>query len=133
MDTLDTSKRSLKKFGMTMGAALLVITLLMLIRHRREAGCPVFIAFLFFSLGLAAPGLLRPFYVLWMRFALVLGWINTRLILGVLFYLVFTPIAIVLRLLRTDLLDVRIEKQRESYWKKKEKVENRLERYDRQF
>ena len=40
---------------------------------------------------LSVHAVLRPIYVGWMKFAFVLGWINTRLILGLFFYLILTP------------------------------------------
>jgi len=77
--------------------------------------------------------LLKPLYALWMKFALVLSWINTRLILIILFYLVFTPIGLILKLLRKDLLDKKIIKAEKSYWRKKEKNELGLVAYEKQF
>ena len=53
----------------------------------------------------------------------MLGWINTRLILFIIFYLVFTPIGLVMRLFGVDLLDKKIDKNKNSYWRRKEKVE----------
>ena len=54
------------------------------------------------ALGYAAPGVLRHPSALWWRVLHALGWVNTRLILGVLFFLVFTPMGFVLRLTGWD-------------------------------
>ena len=48
-----------------------------------------------------------------------LGWLNTRLILGLVFYLMITPLGLLIRLAGTDLLDEKIDKKAESYWKKR--------------
>ncbi len=64
--------------------------------------------------------LLRPLYIGWMAFAFVLGWVNTRLILGIFFYLILTPIGLILRLTGKDLLDRRIDHQASSYWVKRD-------------
>lgn len=116
-----------------MGIAFLVITLIIFIKHKYSIMPTVFISAVFFALAFITPLILKPIYIAWMRFAFVLGWINTRLILAVMFYLVFTPAGIILRLLRKDLLDRRIEKGNQSYWKKKETpVINPLQ-YEKQF
>ncbi len=60
------------------------------------------------------PRLLRPLYVSWMMFAAVLGWINTRLILGVIFFCVFTPIALFFKMIGKDPL-ARKFSSKESY------------------
>lgn len=72
---------------------------------------------------------LKPIYDLWMKFAAVLAWVNTRIILIVMFYLVFTPVGLVMRLFGMEQLDRRLEKEKESYWVKKDKKTN----YERQF
>lgn len=77
--------------------------------------------------------LLKPLYALWMKFALVLSWINTRIILFLMFYLIFTPLGLILKLLGKDLLDIKINKSAKSYWRKKEKNEFGLSSYERQF
>jgi hypothetical protein len=68
-----------------------------------------------------------------MRFAYLLAWINTRLILCAIFYLVFTPIGLVMRLLKIDPLDRKIDKNKNSYWIKKEKKDFCPLDYERQF
>lgn len=75
-------------------------------------------------LGLLVPGLLVPFYTFWMGYvAAPLGWFNTRLILGIVFFLMFTPMALVLWVRRkvspaADPLR-RAEQPGGSYWKRR--------------
>ena len=68
-----------------------------------------------------------------MKFAHVLGWINTRLLLGLFFYLVMTPVALVLRLAGKDLLQQRLDRSAKSYWVKREPAPTDPERYERLF
>lgn len=83
--------------------------------------CVVSIGAVLGLLGVLVPGLLIPFYKFWMRFvAAPLGWFNTRLILGVVFFIMFTPMALALWVRRqlkpeTDALD-RADRPG-SYWK----------------
>jgi hypothetical protein len=52
--------------------------------------------------GLVLPAVLRPVFYVWMMLGHVLGWINTRIILGLVFFLMFAPIALLLRILGKD-------------------------------
>lgn len=133
MEKLKLDKENLRKFGITMGIAFFVITLLIVIRHKHNILPTFIISAIFFIMAFSAPALLKLIYIFWMRLAFILGWINTRIILITLFYLIFTPIGLGMRLFGRDLLDRRIEKNKETYWRKKEKREfNRLD-YERQF
>ena len=57
---------------------------------------------LLMALALAWPQRLTQVYRLWMRIGEGLGWINTRLLLGALFYLLFTPVGVYMRLRGKD-------------------------------
>ncbi len=133
MEKLILDKQNLKKFGITMGIAFLVITLLILFKRGHIGLSTSLISALFFISALIAPNLLRPVYILWMKLAFFLSWINTRLILALLFYLIFTPIGLIMKLFRIDVLDKKIDKNKNSYWHKKEKAGINKENYQRQF
>lgn len=132
MEKLNLDKRTLRKFGITMASVFLVISSLFFFRHKYNAAVnslAVFCVFIF--MGLVLPVLLKPVYIAWMRFAFILGWINTRVILVIVFYLVFTPLGLLMRLFRIDLLE---RKSRAgSYWKKKEKTGGGILDYERRF
>jgi hypothetical protein len=67
-----------------------------------------------------------------MRFAHALGWVNTRIILTLVYLLTFTPLAIIFRLMGKDPMERRFEAV-ESYWIKREQKEFGCEDYRRQF
>jgi len=128
---LDT--KNLRKFGITMGIAFAVITFFILFRHKQGIFATLNVSILFFIFAFIMTNLLKPVYILWMKLAFILGWINTRLILIIAFYLVLTPMSIIIRLLGKDLLDRKINKNMGSYWHNKEvKAFNPLD-YERQF
>ena len=54
------------------------------------------------SLALLLPSILAPVYKVWMNVGHVLGWINTRIILGVIFYFLLLPIGLLMRLFGKD-------------------------------
>jgi hypothetical protein len=88
---------------------------------------------LFLLAGIAAPGILKPVYLAWMTFAFLLGWINTRVILGLFFYCVMTPVGLVLRLTGKDLLEEKLDRTARSYWRKRERRPVEPGRYERLF
>lgn len=71
--------------------------------------------------------------MVWMKFAYLLGWINSRILLIIIFYLVFAPTGLVMRLLRVDLLDRKIEKDKPSYWKTKDDLDSSPLGYEKRF
>lgn len=76
---------------------------------------PWAIAVVFVLLGLLAPRSLKPVYELWMKIGHVLGWINGRIILTLIFVLVITPMALVMKLLKRDTMARQLEPQRITY------------------
>lgn len=133
MEKIKLDKSALKKYGIIMGVAFLLIAALLFLRHRHNPLLFVLLAALFFTAGLLYPRVLKPIYNIWMRMAFVLGWLNTRLILLVLFYIVFMPVGLFLKLFRIDPLDRKFEKEKPSYWKKREDEAYANGSYERQF
>ena len=72
----------------------------------------------FFLVALFKAEILRPFNKLWMSFGLVLGMIVSPIVMGVIFFAIFTPIAILMRLFGRDELVLQF-KTRASYWNKR--------------
>lgn len=80
-----------------------------------KTSLPLFISAILATIALIIPILLKPFYFVWMYVAFILGWINTRLILGILFYLLFTPIGILMKILRQDPMNRKTRTPESSY------------------
>jgi len=77
--------------------------------------------------------LMEPIYLKWMKVAHFIGTVISGIILSVLFYIVFAPVGIFLRIIKKDLLNQNIEKDTESYWIKKEAEKFDPKRYQQQF
>ena len=69
----------------------------------------------------------------WMAFANVLARVNTRILLVLFFFVVITPVAVVMRLFGKDLLSQRLEPGTETYWKPKAQSPLDPQSYLRQF
>ena len=127
------SKRELRKFGLTVGTAFAVLGTISWWRgHEIPPRVLWSLGALLFVPGLLVPGILGPVHRAWMAFAMVLGHINTRIILGVVYYLVITPVGLVMRLFR-DPLDRSLRKPSESQWIKRELGPVDPARYEHQF
>jgi len=99
----------------------------------RESSIYWFGASAFFAFcAIAAPMVLLPLYRLWVKFAAAMAWLNTKLLLALIFYLVITPIGFVMRIAGKDILDEKIYRGASSYWKQKE-AHNDPSRYEKQF
>jgi hypothetical protein len=84
------------------------------------------------GLYFAVPALRIPVYLGWMRLFFPIGWMISHLVLAVLFFLVVTPTAMVLRLVRYDPLKRRWDRSATTYWTDHRTGEE-TSRYLRQF
>ena len=110
------TKKELRKFGLVMTVPLALIAGYLWWKGGGAYPYVLGAAAFFLLNGLLVPQLLRPIEKVWMKFAEIMGAIMTRIILTLAFYLVITPFGLLLRLMRKDLLDLRFNQQRESYW-----------------
>jgi hypothetical protein len=74
---------------------------------------------LFFAIALIKADVLLPLNKLWMRFGLLLGMIVSPIVLGIIFFAMFTPIALLMRLARRDELRLRF-KVKDTHWIKRD-------------
>ena len=133
--TLDTSRKEIRKFGLVIAIALGVIGIFVYLKSG-NFNLPQWlwgIGLLFLVTGFVVPSVLQPIYRIWMLLAYFIGGIVSRVILTVLFYVVLTPTGLVLRLFGKDVLDQRFEKDRESYWIKKDLTDHTKEQYRKMY
>lgn len=97
-------KKELRKFGLVMGTFFALIFGLgfPFILKRPIPLWPWIVAALFWLPALFLPVSLKWVYVGWMKLAQVLNWISSHLVLGLLFYLVITPLGLLMRLFGRD-------------------------------
>jgi len=128
-----SSKNDLKKFGLTIGIVLLLVGFFL---FYKQTGAAVFwggTGLLFIVLSFSAPVSLKPINKIWMTMAIFLGWVMTRVLLTIFFYIVLTPAGLIVRLFGKDLLDRKADKDKKSYWQNKEKKKFDPLDYERQF
>jgi hypothetical protein len=82
--------------------------------------------------GLAAPAALRPVYVTWMVAAFPIGWTISFVLLAFVYYVLFTAVGLVFRLIGRDVLGRSFDRKATSYWVRRPAPSD-IERYFRQF
>ena len=105
-----------RAFGFVFAFVFGIIGLWPLIRSRSIRVWALVIAAVFLLVALALPRVLHPLNVAWTRFSLVLSRITNPIITGLMFYLIFTPVALVLRVMGKDHLRLKPEPDAGSYW-----------------
>lgn len=116
----DVSPSSNRSFGIVFTAAFAVIGLWPVISGTEIRWWSIAIAGAFLVAALTRPSLLSPLNRLWTQFGLLLGRITSPLLMGLIFFLVVTPIGLTMRLLGKRTLDLKYEPNAESYWIKRE-------------
>lgn len=127
------TRKDLRKFGLSVGIVLMAIASVFFYFDK-----PVFIYFgligaYLFMVGLFFPSTLKPFNRIWMTLAIVLGFISSRMILAVLFYIVLTPIGLIAKLVGKKFLALMYDHPSTTYWQKRSQSPNKHVDYERQF
>ncbi len=124
---------TLRKFGLTVGTVLLLIGIVLYLTGKSSSVVFGGAGVLLIWFGLILSNILKPLNKIWMTLAVILGWFMSRLILFILFYIVITPIGFFLRIAGKDFLNLRTDKNSDSYWEKREKTVKEKIDYERQF
>ena len=115
MDHKDIKIGSNRSFGLVFFVVFLLISIYPFLKDGNIRIWSLIISFIFLVLGLLNSNLLSPLNKLWFNFGLFLGKIISPIIMGIIFFLVVTPIAVIMRLLKKDLLNLKF-KENNTYW-----------------
>ena len=85
---IQTNNKDIKSFGITIGIILFILSGVLMYYENQMYQLIAIIASSFVGIGLILPILLMPIYLVWMTFAVILGWIMARLILSILFFFI---------------------------------------------
>ncbi len=131
---IKSSKSDLRKFGITVGIVLGLLGGLLWWKDRDVYAIFLALSAGFIGFGLILPIVLKPIQKGWMILALLLGWVMTRVILSVMFFLLFLPIGQLARLFGKDFLDQKIKPDARSYWILREPKDQKEKiSYEKQF
>lgn len=117
MIELNKNKKELRQFGMLLGTIIPLLFGLLLpwLWGHVFPLLPWIIGGVLWVLAIAVPSLLQPIYRIWMKIALVLAFVNSRIILGLIFFAIVTPMGFIMRLMRRDPMTRKCDRQVESY------------------
>tara|TARA_B100001564_G_C20297185_1_gene515252 strand:- start:229 stop:615 length:387 start_codon:yes stop_codon:yes gene_type:complete len=116
--SLEVNKSSNKNFGIVFFVVFLLIAIYPLTYGGEIRIWSIIFSLIFLILGLLNSKILTPLNNLWYKFGIFLGKIISPLIMGIIFFLVVTPIGLLMRLLGKDLLNLKYNNNK-SYWIKK--------------
>ena len=122
-----------RSFGMVFAIVFTIIGALPLLRGGELRLWSLLLAAVFLGLGLIAPGILRPLNIIWFKFGILLGRIIAPIVISLLFFIAVTPTALILRMLRKDVLSLKFDRNAKSYWISRSKTENPMGSMKNQF
>ena len=107
-----------KNFGIVFCVVFLIISLWSMLSENQINYWLLGISFIFLVLGLTNSKILTPLNKIWFKFGIFLGKIVSPLVMGLIFFAVVTPIGILMKLLKKDLLKIKYNDNK-SYWVEK--------------
>ncbi len=120
---LDQSPPVMRKFGIVLGILLGLLGGLIAYKHSQDAtiftGSVITfwsLAVLSFLMAVACPALLKPLNTGMVIIGMMIGWVMTRIILGIMFYLIITPMGWLMKLIGKDQLGLKIDRSAATYW-----------------
>ena len=132
LNSIKSGRKDLKNFGFIIGFILMLIGVFLFFREKDSFIYFFSIGLIFTGLGIIIPASLKPIYKIWMTFAIIIGWVMTRVILSVLFYLIISTIGIFARFVGKDFLNLK-SKNNESYWNIRNKEYELNQDYEKQY
>ena len=114
-----------RSFGIVFFVVFLIIATYPLINGDELRLWSLIISIVFLFLGLLNSKILNPLNKLWFKFGIFLGKIISPLVMGIIFFLVVTPIGLLMRLLNKDLLNLRFNNNG-SYWIEKTEPKSKM-------
>ncbi len=109
-----------RSFGIVFFIVFLIISIWPLLSSNEIRIWSLIISIIFLILGIVNSKILTPLNKLWFKFGIFLGNIISPIVMGIIYFVVATPIAFLLRVFKKDVLSLKKTKKN-SYWKIKDK------------
>ena len=121
----DVKISSNRSFGIVFFVVFLIIALFPLINDGNIRLWTLIVSLAFLALGLLNSKFLSPLNKIWFKFGLFLGKIISPMVMGLIFFFVVTPIGILMRILKKDLLNLKMNNNK-SYWIEKREPKSKM-------
>ena len=115
---LQSSNRS---FGLLFFIVFIVVGLWPITKGETGNIYLIMISLFFLIFGLINSKILSPFNKAWVKFGEILGLIIAPIIMALIYFIILTPISLILRMFGKDLLGLKFMKKQDTYWIKREK------------
>tara|TARA_B100000767_G_scaffold196820_1_gene183855 strand:- start:286 stop:666 length:381 start_codon:yes stop_codon:yes gene_type:complete len=115
------AKHSNRSFGLLFFIVFLAISLWPLTKGEDIHFFLILISLVFLTLGLINSKILSPLNKVWIKFGEILGKIIAPIIMALVYFIVLTPIGLIVRIFGKDLLELKFFKKQETYWTKRKK------------
>ena len=109
-----------RNFGLVFFVVFLIVSLWPVINNEPIRVWSVIISLIFLVLGLINSKMLSPLNKLWFKFGMILGALIAPMVMGLIFFLVVTPIGLILKLFGKDLLNKKYKSKKSTYWIKRD-------------
>jgi hypothetical protein len=109
--------KELQEFGLLTGGIIAVLfgLILPLVRGHSLPIIPWVIAIIFVGLAILLPQSLDPIYRVWMKIGFYVGWLESRIVLSIVFFIILTPMALIMKLFNRDTMARKFDFQVETY------------------
>ena len=115
------SQSSNRSFGLLFFIVFIVVGLWPVIKGETANIYLILISLFFLIFGLINSKILSPFNKAWIKFGEILGLIIAPIIMALVYFIILTPISIIVRMLGKDLLGLKFLKKQDTYWMKRKK------------
>jgi len=116
------AKGTNKSFGLTIGIILLITGIWLFNKRNLVGGLLITLGILFIALALLNPGKLEIINELWFKLGEFLNRLFQPILMAVLFFMIFTPYGLLIRIMKGNYLNIKINKSKSTYWMAKDNV-----------
>ena len=115
-----------KSFGVVFFFVFLIIAIYPLLNNDNLRIWSLIISVIFLILGIINSKILTPLNKLWFKFGIFLGMIISPVVMGIIFFFIITPIGLIMKILKKDLLNLKYDKKIKSYWIEKSDLKSKM-------
>ena len=121
---MKNKKSSNRSFGILFFVVFLILGLWPLFKSQNPSITLLCISAIFLILGILNSKLLSPLYIIWMKFADILAKIIPPVVMFSIFFIIVTPIGFFLKLIGKDIVNLKFDKKKKSYWIKRDNIKS---------
>jgi hypothetical protein len=125
MNSQNIKISSNKSFGIVFFLVFLIISIFPLFKDGNIRIWSLIIAIIFLILGLMNSKILTPLNKIWFKFGIVLGGFISPIVMGVVFFVIVTPTALIMKVLDKNLLNLKRDNKK-TYWIEESKIKSKM-------